>query len=150
MVAGPFEMLRQMHVDEPRLDDRIAVAKIHLEDLLHPRERNHHAAPDGQTAAGQAGAGPAGHEGDIELVARFDNRDDLLPRLGKQHDVRSLFLYDVAIALIDKQLFGSREHAAVPYDFEKSREQLPSHCAGGRSGGWRPRIRRMGKGRSHG
>ena len=47
----PFEMLGQVHVDQARLDDGVAIAEIDLEDLFHPREHDHHAAAHRQTAA---------------------------------------------------------------------------------------------------
>ena len=71
VIAGPLELLREVHVDQARLDDGVAIAEIDLENPLHPRERDHHAAADGQAPAGQARAGTARHERDVELVARL-------------------------------------------------------------------------------
>ena len=67
--AVRLEVVRQPEVDDARLDDGVAVAVIDFEDALHARQRDHHAAADRQTAAGQAGAGPARQERHVQLVA---------------------------------------------------------------------------------
>ena len=70
VIAGAGQMLVERGVHDAGLDDGIAVAEIDFENLLHPREHDHHAAADRHAAAGQARAGPARHERHGVLVAQ--------------------------------------------------------------------------------
>ena len=123
MVAASFEMVRQMDVDETRLDDGIPVAIVHLDDLLHPGEGDHHAAADGQTAPRQTRSRPAWHKRHVELMAQLDDRHDLLGRGGKDDHVGALLLNDVPVALIDQELFGFAEQPFVTHDFSQAMKQ---------------------------
>ena len=51
-------------VDDARLDDRVAVAGVDLEDPLHPGQADHHPAADGERPARQARPAPLGDERD--------------------------------------------------------------------------------------
>ena len=74
VIAGALEGVGEPDVDHARLDDGVAVAEVDLEDLLHPREHDHHAAADRQAAAGQARARPARQERHVVLVADLHDR----------------------------------------------------------------------------
>ena len=109
------EVPGQPQVDDARLDDGVAVAVADLEDFLHPRQGDDDSAADRETAAGEAGAGAARQEGDVELVARLDDLDDLLGRGREDDDVGTVLFDGVAVTLVDEQL-GRRGDQAVPSD----------------------------------
>ena len=54
--------LGEPRVDHARLHHRAAAGRIDLEDPVHPGEGDEHRVGVGQGAAGEPGAGPAGHE----------------------------------------------------------------------------------------
>ena len=73
VVAVRLQVIGQPEVDDARLDDGVAIAIVDFEDALHPRQGDHDAAADRQTAAGQAGAGAARQERHVQLVAELDD-----------------------------------------------------------------------------
>ena len=108
-------------IDDARLNDGIAIAQIDFQNLLHPRQDDHHAAADRQTAAGQARAGPARQEGDAVFVADLDDRGHVLRRGGKDDHVGAVLFDHEAVALVDDQ-FAMRGQEALVADDLRSRE----------------------------
>ena len=107
-----LDVVGEPEVDDARLDDGEAIAIIDFEDALHARKRNDHAAADRQTAAGQAGAGPARQERHVQLNASADDLHDLFGGGGKDDHVGLIFLDGEAVALVDEQFAGRSEDAA--------------------------------------
>ena len=104
MKARACQRPRQPDVDEPGLDDRVAIADADFEDPLHPRQADHHAAANGQRAAGQARAGPPRHERNVMPIADLHDLDDVLGRGREDDHVGNALLDDVAVALVDQHL----------------------------------------------
>ena len=73
MVAVRLQVIGQPEIDDARFDDGVAIAIVDFEDPLHPRQGDHDAAADRQTAAGQAGAGAARQERHVQFVADLDD-----------------------------------------------------------------------------
>ena len=74
VIAGALQRIGEPEVDHARLDDGVAVAEVDLQDPLHPREHDHHAAAHRQAAAGQARARPARQKGHLVAVAQPHDR----------------------------------------------------------------------------
>ena len=83
---------REPDVDDARLDDRVAVAEVDLEDALHPGQADHHPAADGERPAREARPGPARDERHARAVARLDRRDQgLRDRSGRRRRRATFF-----------------------------------------------------------
>ena len=114
VIAGPLERVGEPDIDHARLHHGVAVAEIDLQDLLHPREHDHHAAADRQAAAGQAGAGPARQERHVVSVAEPHDLGDLLGRARKDHHVGAVLLDHEAVALVDDQVRREERTPSAP------------------------------------
>ena len=112
VVAVRLQRVRQPDVDDARLDDGVAVADVHFQNLPQPGRGDHYPAADRHAAAGQRRARAAGHERHVELDAGFDHRDDLLGRFGKDNDVGRVLLDGEPVALVHGE-FGPRGQDAV-------------------------------------
>ena len=60
VIARAGQRLGEPQVGHAGLDHCHAIARVDLEDPIHPRQHDHHGAAGGQTAAGQTGSRPAG------------------------------------------------------------------------------------------
>src|SRR5262249_16423809 len=100
------EVVRQPQVDDAGLDDREGVAVGQFQDAFRPGKSKGHGSGNGERSAGEAGAGAAGQEGDVEALAKFDDHDDLFGGGGEDDNVGTVLLDGVAVALVDKQLAG--------------------------------------------
>ena len=107
---------RQVEIDQPGLDHRDLVVVVHLEHAIHPHQRQDDAALGGQTAAGETGAGAAGHERQSLAAGEADDRRHLLGRRGEHDKVRQRAEEREAIRLVHQELVGLREHAARTHD----------------------------------
>src|SRR5207248_34303 len=121
--AVRLEVVGQPEVDDAGLNKSAAVAVIDFEDALHTRQSDHDAAANGQTAAGQAGAGAARQERHVELVAQLNDADDLLRRGREDDDVGLVLLDGVAVALVDEQVAGRGDEAVAADDFAEAVDQ---------------------------
>ncbi len=97
------QMPREMHIHDARFHDGVPISQVDFENLVHPRESNHHATTNWQASAGQTRAGSTRDERYIVFVARLDDFHDLLARRRKDHNIRSFLLDDVAITFVDQQ-----------------------------------------------
>ena len=104
MVTSPFQGIRQPDVDHARLYDRIAIAQVDLDDLLHAREHDHYAAADRQASAGQARAGTARQKRHAVLVAQPHDRLHMDRATRENRHVRAVLFDDEAVALVDHQV----------------------------------------------
>ena len=111
VIAGAGQRLGEPQVGHARLDHRHAIAEVDLENLVHAREHDHHAAADRQAAAGQARARPARdrparhacwHSLTTSATCRVDR--------GKTTAVGRLTLDREGVAIVDRQLRRRREH----------------------------------------
>jgi hypothetical protein len=109
--AVRLQMIRQPEVDDARLNDGVAVTDVHFQDPLHPREGDHDAAADRQTASCQTGSRSSRQERDIDLVAHLDDLGHLLGRGGKDDDVGPVLLDRVAVAFVNDELARSGKDA---------------------------------------
>jgi len=78
------DALADVEVDDPRLDARIRVLEVDVEDGLHARQADEHAARRGKCAARQAGAGAARHHGEPGRVRDLHALCNLLGG-GREH-----------------------------------------------------------------
>ena len=134
MIASPLQGLIEPSVHDPWFDDRIAVANVDFEDSLHPREDQHHAAADRQRAAGQTGAGPAGHDRHSAPPGRLKDASHLVG-IAREHSHVGRVLFDlVAVAFVDQQI-GPGGQNAIGAD---NLAQFVDQCSkrGGTHGKW--------------
>ena len=124
--AGSRERAGQPDVDHAGLDDGVAIANADLEDPLHPRQADHHAAADRERAAGQARACPSGNKRNLVPVAELDDLDDVLGRRRKDDDVRHALFHHVAVAFVDQHLVAPIQHVFSTDD----RDQIPNEASG--------------------
>jgi len=82
----------KIEVHETRLDDRLQIAAVDLDDRAHTRERDDDAAFGRNCAAGLSGPGPARYERRFGLIRDADDRHDLGGRLGHDDGARSASL----------------------------------------------------------
>ena len=75
VVAERCDLTRDLEVGHARLDCHPLIRDIDAQNAIEPRQRDHHAARDGQRAAGQSGAVAAGDE--RHLLARAQSHDGL-------------------------------------------------------------------------
>src|SRR5262249_49169635 len=92
VVAVRLDVVGEPEVDHARLDDGVAVAVIDLQNASHARQGDQHAAADGQAAAREAGAGAAGQEGDVQLVAGAHHLHHLLGAGGEDDHLGPVLL----------------------------------------------------------
>jgi hypothetical protein len=118
-------MIREMHIDQTWLNNRIAITKIDLKDLLHACERNHHPTAHGKAAAREARPCPARDKRNVEFVAQSDNGHDLLGRNWKNHDVGASFFYDETVTFINQKLLRLAKHALVTHNRTQTIEHSP-------------------------
>src|SRR5262249_9091006 len=116
MESGPLEVLREMDIDQARLDDGIAVTQVDFQNSPHARQRDHHAAADRQTASGETRPGTTRHKGDLVLIAEFDDRHHLLGASRKDHDVRNAFLDRESVTFVNQQFVFVCQEPVIAYD----------------------------------
>ena len=70
----------QVQIDQPGLHDRAQVVVIDLQDAVHARKRDHHAAINRNSPATQARTRPSWHNRHRTPSRDFDNRRHLFSR----------------------------------------------------------------------
>ena len=113
VVAERRDLTRDLEVGDARLDGHPLIRDIDAQNAIEPRQRDHHAARDGQRAAGQSGAVAASDE--RHLLARAQSHDGLhLGRRRGQHDGRRhRAQVRQRVALVGQQLERIVEHVAI-------------------------------------
>ena len=124
MVAGPRQGIGELQVEHARLDQGQGVAEPDLQDLVHPREHDHHAVGRRRATAGQPGAGPAGD--DRATVFRADSHDlgHLFRGARKDHGQGHAALDGEGVAIVDDQLRRRREDVLGPQCRAKLADQV--------------------------
>ena len=75
-------------VDDARLDHRLKIVAVELEQLVHRVERDDDPAPDGNRAAGLPAGRTARRDRHVMLVGERDGLLDVLGRARHDDDVR--------------------------------------------------------------
>ena len=101
-----------MEVDAPRLHHGELIVVIHLEDAVHPHERDDEPPLGRQAPPGQPRARPARDEGHPLALGEPDQRGDMLGRAGEDHEVCQRAEEREPVGLVDHELVGVREHGA--------------------------------------
>ncbi len=113
VIAGPFQRVGQPDIDHARLDHGIAIAQVDLQDALHPRHHDHHAAADRQAATGQASARAARQKRHVGHVADLHDRGHVLGRARKDHHIRAVLFDHEPVAFVDHQVRMRSQHVVV-------------------------------------
>ena len=124
MVSTPLQMLRQMDIHQPRLDDGITVTIVHFQDPLHSRQCDHHTPSDGQAAPGQTRPRSTRYERYVEFVAKLHNRHDLLRRGRKNDHVWRFLVDDESVTLINEQFIRIEEQVTSDADVRDFQTEL--------------------------
>jgi hypothetical protein len=105
--------LRDGAVAHAGLDDRRAGERVDVDDAVELGQRQQHAPPMRQGAAGQAGARPARNDRHVEIEAGAADARDLLLGLGQRHHHRHLAIQRQAVALVRLRVLFAPEDAVV-------------------------------------
>jgi len=92
---------REFVVDDAGLDNRALIFRVELENAIHAREDNHHAAGAGERASGKAGAGAAADDGNIVFGSQLDDLRNLFRGFRENNNIGATF-FDGAIEFIKK------------------------------------------------
>src|SRR6266550_990038 len=114
----------KIEVHEARLDDRLEVAAVYLDDPAHARERDDDATFQRDGAAGLPGPGAARHDRCFGLIRDADDRDDLGGRLRHDDRARCAPLAqrpERGVVGIRKQRRGIVDDPFARYDLAQSR-----------------------------
>ncbi|MGY4348332.1 hypothetical protein ACVWXM_004799 [Bradyrhizobium sp. GM7.3] len=108
--------LADREVGDAGFGDDGAVVEIDLADALELAEAQKHAVFQRQRAAGQRGAGAAGHHLDALPCTIFQDQRNLLGRVGQHNDHRRLPIGRQPIGFIGPHLGGAVDHAFARHD----------------------------------
>ena len=101
--------LAQAHIDHPGLDDGAHVVDVDLQDAVHARQADEHAAMRRDRAARQTRARAAGRVRHPEPIARPNHQADLLGGQRKDDGERSM-LVDRPVVLVEHQVVVAPQH----------------------------------------
>jgi hypothetical protein len=108
-IRGEIQAVRlsskgEVVIDDPGLHHGALILDVELENAVHAREYDHHAAGAGERAARKTRAGAAADHGNVVFRGEFDDTGDLFCRCRENHDIRAA-LFDGAIIFIEKKIF---------------------------------------------
>ena len=92
-------------IDDAGLDDGALIFDVELENAIHTREDEHHAAGAGERAAGKPRAGASADDGDVILCGELCDARNVVGGIGENDEVWTAF-FDGAVVLIKKKILG--------------------------------------------
>ncbi len=89
----------ELVIDDAGLGDGALSFDVEVENAIHAREDEHHAAGAGERAAGKSRAGAAADDGEVVLYGEFYDAGNVFGGIRKNDEVRTAF-FDGAVVLI--------------------------------------------------
>ena len=132
-VGGEVETIRlggagEFVIDDAGLDDGALIFDVELENAIHTREDEHHAAGACERAAGKPRAGAATDDGDVILCGELCDARNVFCGMGKNDEVRAAF-FDGAVVLIKKKILGPVKNGRGAEEFFEFANEARVHRA---------------------
>ena len=103
LITARLEKGGEFEIDHPRLHATAVVARVDLENFLHPCRDQDDAAAHGRGAARKAGARAARDDRNLLARRQLYDGDDLLRGGRQDNDIRAVRVHDAAIRVISHE-----------------------------------------------